>query len=78
MVATVYHDKEVLGTKDGCLETRKGKKKNGTGEGRGEDECCKGSSWHGLLAKFKLLCAMWLLIQYGACEVQRLKTFLCV
>lgn len=27
VVATVYHDKEVLGTKDGCLETRKGKKK---------------------------------------------------
>lgn len=61
----------------GALRPERGKK-NGTGEGRGEDECCKGSSWHGLLAKFKLLLAMWLLTQYGACEVQRLKTFLCV
>lgn len=44
VVATVYHDKEVLGTKDGCLETRKGKKKNGTGEGRGEDECSRAAA----------------------------------
>lgn len=27
MVATMYHDKEVLGTKNGCFETRKGEKK---------------------------------------------------
>lgn len=44
MVATVYHDKEVLGTKDGCLETRKGKKKMGLGREGGRTNAARAAA----------------------------------